>query len=131
MKIRTTQKEIKKRYGNILTIGYAEYYHLLDKYKATFYTCGVYGWNADVFIDYATNTAIVTGYRTFGDRLNDKQLAIFEKYNDKAKKLKERYNNYNFNNAKNKNKQRFEYRKLDYILDKMLETATKKALKCK
>lgn len=131
MKIRTTQKEIKKSYSNILAIGYAEYYHLLDKYKATFYTCGVYGWNADVFIDYTTDTAIATGYRPFGKWLNDKQLAIFEKYNNKAKKLKERYNDYNFSDTKNENKQRFEYRKLDYILDKMLETAIKKALKCK
>lgn len=131
MKIRTTQKAIKENYSKILAIGYAEYYDLLDKYKATFYTCGVYGWNADILIDYATDTAIVTGYRTFGNRLNDKQLTIFEKYNNKARKLKKRYNDYNFNDTKSKNKQRFEYKRLDYILDKMVETAIKKALKCK
>lgn len=131
MKIKTTQKEIKKRYSNILAVGYAEYYDLLDKYKATFYTCGVYGWNADILIDYATDTAIVTGYRTFGNRLNDKQLTIFEKYNDKAKKLKERYNDYNFSSIKNKKAQRFEYDRLNYILDKMLQNAIKKVLKCK
>ena len=131
MKIKATQKQIKEKYSNILAIGYAEYYHLLDKYKATFYTCGVYGWNADIFIDYKTDTAIVTGYRTFGDRLKDKQLTIFEKYNNKARKLKKRYNDYNFSDTKIENKQYFEYKRLDYILDKMLETAIKKALKCK
>jgi hypothetical protein len=131
MKIKATQKQIKENYSNILAIGYAEYYHLLDKYKAMYYTCGVYGWNADIFIDYKTDTAIVTGYRTFGDRLKDKQLAIFEKYNNKARKLKKRYNDYNFSDTKIENKQCFEYKRLDYILDKMLETAIKKALKCK
>lgn len=131
MKIKVTQKEIKKRYSNILAIGYAEYYHLLDKYKATFYTCGVYGWNADIIIDYATDTAIVTGYRTFGDRLNDKQLTIFEKYNDKARKLKELQKTYYYDDEKIKNNKKFLSTRLEIIFDKMLKTAIKKVLKCK
>ena len=91
----------------------------------------MYGWNADIIIDYGTDTAIVTGYRTFGDRLNDEQLAIFKKYDNKAKKLKDFFNNYNYNNAINGNNQRFKYERLDNILYKMLQNAIKKVLKCK
>lgn len=131
MKIKTTQKAIKENYGNILAIGYAEYQNLLDKYKADYYTSGVYGWNANIFTIDELDTAIVTGYRHFGEWLNDKQLAIFEKYDNKAKKLKDFVYKYNFENAKNKSGQRFECDKLDYILNKMLKNAIKKVLKCK
>lgn len=131
MKIKTTQKQIKENYSNILAIGYAEYYDLLDKHKATFYTCGVYGWNADILIDYATDTVIVTGYRTFGNRLNEKQLAIFEKYNDKARKLKALQNSYYYDDEKLEANKRFTRDRLDCILEKILTTAIKKVLKCK
>lgn len=131
MKTKTTQKQIKENFSNILAIGHVEYYHLLDKYKASYYTCGVYGWNADIIIDYTTDTAIVTGYRTFGDRLNDKQLAIFEKYNDKARKLKELQKTYYYDDEKIKNNKKFLSTRLEIILDKMLKTAIKKVLKCK
>lgn len=79
MKIKTTQKAIKENYSNVLAIGYAEYQDLLDKYKADYYTSGVYGWNANIFTIDKLDTAIVTGYRHFGEWLNDEQLAIFEK----------------------------------------------------
>lgn len=132
MKIKTTQKQIKKNYSNILAIGYAEYQDLLDKYKADYYTSGVYGWNANIFTIDKLGTAIVTGYRTFGNRLSNKQLAIFEKYDNKAKKLKERFYKYNYSEGIfNKKIKCFSLRKLDYILDKMLETAIKKVLNCK
>lgn len=131
MKIKTTQKAIKENYSNVLVIGYAEYQDLLDKYKADYYTSGVYGWNANIFTIDKLDTAIVTGYRHFGEWLNDKQLAIFEKYDNKAKKLKEFFNNYNYNNATNGTNQRFKYERLDNILYKMLQNAIKKVLKCK
>lgn len=132
MKIKTTQKQIKKNYSNILAIGYAEYYNLLDKYKADCYTSGVYGWNADIFLNNKTDTAIVTGYRTFGEWLSDEQLAIFKKYDSKAKKLKERFYKYNYSeDIFSKKIKCFSLGKLNYILDKMLETAIKKVLNCK
>lgn len=131
MKIKTTQKAIKENYSNVLAIGYAEYQDLLNKYKADYYTSGVYGWNADIFTIDKLDTAIVTGYRHFGEWLSDEQLAIFKKYDEKAKKLKERFNNYIFSDKENaKNYNRY-YNQMYYILDKMLETAIKKVLKCK
>lgn len=131
MKIKTTQKAIKENYSNILAVGYAEYYNLLDKYKADCYTSGGYGWNANIFLNDKTDTAIVTGYRTFGNRLSDEQLAIFKKYDNKAKKLKERFNDYIFSDKENtKNYSRY-YNQMYYILDKMLQNAIKKVLKCK
>nr|DAF52631.1 MAG TPA: hypothetical protein [Siphoviridae sp. ctnR613] len=131
MKIKTTQKAIKENYSNVLAIGYAEYQDLLDKYKADYYTSGVYGWNANIFTIDKLDTAIVTGYRHFGEWLSDEQLEIFKKYDDKAKKLKERFNNYIFSDKENaKNYNRY-YNQMHYILDKMLQNAIKKVLKCK
>lgn len=127
MKIKTTQKAIKENCKNVFAVGYCEYYELLDKYKAKYYTCGVYGWNANIFIECETDTAIVTGYRTFGKRLNEKQLAIFEKYNEKARKLKVLQLKYYLN----KNDKKFTFDRLNYILDKILTIAIKKVLKCK
>lgn len=88
-KSKQRKKAIKENYSNVLAIGYAEYQDLLDKYKADYYTSGVYGWNANIFTIDKLDTAIVTGYRHFGEWLNDEQLAIFEKYDNKAKKLSE------------------------------------------
>lgn len=131
MKIKTTQKAIKENYSNVLVIGYAEYQDLLDKYKADYYTSGVYGWNANIFTIDKLDTAIVTGYRPFGEWLSDEQLEIFKKYDEKAKKLKERFNNYIFSDKENaKNYNRY-YNQMNYILDKMLQNAIKKVLKCK
>ena len=127
MKIKTTQKAIKENCKNIFAVGYCEYYELLDKCKAKYYTCGIYGWNANVFIEYKTDTAIVTGYRIFGNRLNDEQIAIFEKYNEKARKLKALQLKYYLN----ENDNQFTFDRLNYILDKMLQNAIKKVLKCK
>lgn len=132
MKIKTTQKAIKKNYSNILAIGYAEYQDLLDKYKADYYISGVYGWNANIFTIDKLDTAIVTGYRHFGEWLSDEQLEIFKKYDNKAKKLKERFYKYNYSeDIFNKKIKCFSLGKLNYILDKMLETAIKKVLNCK
>ena len=64
MKIKTTAKNIKVN-SDAVCFGYCELQDLLRGCEPFAYTCGVYGWNADI---YSTNTAktIVTGYRPFG-----------------------------------------------------------------
>ena len=65
MKKKITKKEINNRYNTIIKLGYCEAHYLLSFKKPSYYTAGVYGWNADVYI--IDNVAIVTGYSPFGN----------------------------------------------------------------
>lgn len=76
--IELKKKEVKENY-KCYSIGYCEAQDLLSLEGANFYTAGVYGWNADVYI--FGNTAIITGYRPFGESLD---FDIVNKYNKKA-----------------------------------------------
>lgn len=61
MKFKTTAKAIRQSGGRILCLGYCEAQHLLNGVQPVAYTCGVYGWNFDVYdVDGFT---ICTGYR--------------------------------------------------------------------
>ena len=66
MKTKVTKKEVVENYNNIIRIGYCGLQSLLNYQNARFYTCGVYGWNADVY-EVNGSTVIVTGYRPFGN----------------------------------------------------------------
>lgn len=83
MSIKTTKKEIEKNYENKVCVPYCGLQYLLYFKSPEFYTSGVYGWNADIF-QYNYNTAIITGYRPFG---NIENYEIVEKYETKAKKI--------------------------------------------
>lgn len=53
-------------YENVIRVSYCDLQDALKWHEPNFYTAGVYGWNADVYvIDY--DTVIVTGYRPFGN----------------------------------------------------------------
>ena len=66
MKTKTTKKAIMSAYSNVIKVGYCDMQSALKWREPNFYTAGVYGWNADVYvIDY--DTVIVTGYRPFGN----------------------------------------------------------------
>ena len=66
MKTQTTKKAIMNTYRNVIKVGYCDMQDALKWREPNFYTAGVYGWNADVYvIDY--DTVIVTGYRPFGN----------------------------------------------------------------
>ena len=107
MKFRTTQKDIKNSYHNVLSIGYADLGYLLQHRDPEAYTAGVYGWNADIYgID---NTAIVTGYRPFGKHID---YTIVRKYNEKAKKIYD--SNYKYQTK---------VKKLNKLIDEFIEKA--------
>lgn len=81
MKYRTSVKAIREEYGRerILSVGYCGMFYLLSPYSAAAYTCGVYGWNFDVYeID---DIAICTGYRGMpsGIKYDYGRLRFFEK----------------------------------------------------
>ena len=75
MKYKTTKKEVMENMWTFYC-GYCDYQNILDTITPQAYTCGVYGWNADIY-EVSNNIAIVTGYRPFGEyrfRLTDTQM---------------------------------------------------------
>lgn len=66
MKTRTTKKAITSTFNNVIRVGYCDLQNALTWREPNFYTAGVYGWNADVYVIDA-DTVIVTGYRPFGN----------------------------------------------------------------
>ena len=92
VKLKATKKEIMEGY-NCIEVGYCGLSGLLTFRGAAAYTCGVYGWNADVYtfqdIEGCESYAIVTGYRPFGNIKVD--YKIIKKYETKAEKLHQKY----------------------------------------
>lgn len=70
MKSKTTRKSIVNSSANIVCAGYCDLSYLLRNHSPIAYTCGMYGWNFDVYeIDGLT---ICTGYRGMpGRRANN------------------------------------------------------------
>ena len=66
MKFKTTRKAITNNYPNIVSVGYCDLYHLLSVTEPIAYTCGVYGWNFDLYV--IDDLAICTGYRNMPGR---------------------------------------------------------------
>lgn len=61
MKYKTTAKAIRNGGGIIRCAGYCDLSYLLTNHSPVAYTCGVYGWNFDVYEVYGLT--ICTGYR--------------------------------------------------------------------
>ena len=89
MKTQTTKKAIMSAFENVIKVGYCDLQDALKWREPNFYTAGVYGWNADVYV-INSNTVIVTGYRPFGnvelpryviDTLNECAKSIMQYYN--------------------------------------------------
>ena len=53
-------------FENVIKVGYCDMEDALKWREPNFYTAGVYGWNADVYV-IDDDTVIVTGYRPFGN----------------------------------------------------------------
>ena len=72
MKVKTTRKAIVNSSCNVKCAGYCDLSHLLNNHSPIAYTCGVYGWNFDVYEVYGVT--ICTGYRNMpGARLEKNQ----------------------------------------------------------
>ena len=85
MKYKTTRKAIVNGSTNIVCAGYCDLSALLRNHSPIAYTCGIYGWNFDVYeIDGLT---ICTGYRGMpGRRANN-----IREYEDRARAIMEDY----------------------------------------
>lgn len=82
MKIKTTEKEIKRNFKKIYYCNYCDINNLLSVYNADYYTAGKYGWNADVYV-IGFDTVIVTGYRPFGNI----KIENYKELEEQAKKI--------------------------------------------
>lgn len=85
MKFKTTRKAIVNGSANIISIGYCDAQYLLRYHDPVAYTCGVYGWNFDVYeVDGVT---ICTGYRGMPGR-SAKNVHEYEK---QAREIVDKY----------------------------------------
>ena len=65
-KMYVTRKYVCGSFTNIISVPYCALQDLLKYETPTFFTSGIYGWNADVYM-INFDTCIVTGYRPFGN----------------------------------------------------------------
>lgn len=75
IKPKVTAKWVRQNYTTIYSTSYATFCELATSLPApSYYTCGYYGWNADVFV-LDKDTVIVAGYRPFGNvKVDTEQL---------------------------------------------------------
>lgn len=86
MKKKVTKKLVKAIYQTQISASYCSIQTLLSLENPWAYTCGEYGWNADIYeID---GVAIVTGYRPFGTHQASYETCL--KYEARAQEI--RYN---------------------------------------
>lgn len=88
-KIHTSMKYICNNYNKVFRAGYCDLQYIMKYEDPIYYNSGVYGWNCDVYCDFAKDIAITTGYRNMrGERIPDE---ILEKYTAIAKEISENY----------------------------------------
>lgn len=85
MKYRVTAKEIRNGYGKKIAIDYCGAWHLLSNHEPVAYTCGIYGWNFDIYT--VNGVTICTGYRGMVGRHVD--YALLREYENRARKVYE------------------------------------------
>ena len=85
MKYKTTAKAIREGALNPRCSGYCDLSYLLTNHSPVAYTCGVYGWNFDVYEVYGLT--ICTGYRG----MVGKRLEGINEAENKAAKIWENY----------------------------------------
>lgn len=78
MKYKTTAKAIRQGANFPMSAGYCDLHYLLYFHSPNAYTCGVYGWNFDVYEVYGIT--ICTGYRG----MVGKRLEHIQEYEQKA-----------------------------------------------
>lgn len=89
MKFKTTSKQIKNNYDSrfIWQCGYCELQSIFKGVSPIAYTCGVYGWNYDLFI--VEGVAFTTGYRSMIGR--EIPYDLIKRYNKKVAAIDSKY----------------------------------------
>lgn len=89
-KMRTTQKELRERWIIKFYAGYCDLQYIMRFENPAFYTCGVYGWNMDVYADFSHDIIVCTGYRGMIGKLIPSE--IIDRYNNIVAGYNKRYN---------------------------------------
>ena len=84
-KAKTTRKWVAENY-TCVSVGYCELQYLLKFQSPRFYTCGVYGWNCDIYT--FGDWAIVTGYRGIVAHVDGLGYDRTREYEKKAEALR-------------------------------------------
>ena len=85
MKTHTTIKAIRNNWKHVYYCGYCDLQYIMKYEEPSYYNAGVYGWNCDIYCDYAKDIAITTGYRNMtGKRISTE---LIEKYSEIAKEI--------------------------------------------
>lgn len=89
MKYRTTRKMIVNgtRADELFRCGYCDMWHILRNHEPIAYTCGIYGWNFDVYEVYGIT--ITTGYRNMCGK--NIPYDLIRSYEGKAKEIFDDY----------------------------------------
>lgn len=82
MKFKTTAKAIRNGYHKIISVGYCDLQSLLCYESPIAYSCGVYGWNFDVYD--INGVAIATGYRGMPSKNTNAPYSLIREYDEKA-----------------------------------------------
>lgn len=85
MKTHTTIKSIRQNWGNVWRCGYCDLQYIMRYEEPAYYNSGVYGWNCDIYCDFARDVAITTGYRNMTGRVIPNEL--IERYSKVAKNI--------------------------------------------
>lgn len=109
-KIKTTKKQLKNAYNNIISIGYCNAYYLLAGLEPHYYCSRIEGWACDNY-HYNNNVLISTGYSPISGIYP--KYEITKKYNDKAREI---YNSYEMDYNKR-------IKKINALLDKFIVEA--------
>ena len=84
-KVHTSIKAIKSGWSKVYYCGYCDLQDIFKYSNPQYYNAGVYGWNCDIYCDYARDIAITTGYRNMtGKRISTE---LIEKYSKIAKEI--------------------------------------------
>ena len=82
MKFKTTKKNIRDGYYNIISVGYCELQSLLNYESPIAYSSGSYGWYCDYYdID---GVCICTGYSPIGNQNSWADYDLVREYEKKA-----------------------------------------------
>ena len=92
MKTKTTMKAIKNNWSKVFKTGYCDLQYIFHNESPTYYNCGVYGWNCDIYTDFQRDIAITTGYRGMIGKQIPREL--IEKYENIAKEILESNKSY-------------------------------------
>lgn len=83
MKFKTTKKAVTNGYYKIIGLGYCSIQSMLYYKNPIAYTCGIYGWNCDIYE--IKGIAIMTGYRGMTTKnMKNPNYELLKEYEQKA-----------------------------------------------